>query len=156
MLTLRNANEFFDVYRKLYCVFIKTKYPQLQPFGCLSHAGKLIVKHFRLYVFFTILGIVLLSILFKILADRAFGNYVWSLFSNIQHLLTCLWCFCVLGGPLFLAVGIVGIGRQYLMNSPNPFTRRRVDSFSIVAVMIILSVVFGLFLYFWMGALTVA
>ncbi len=56
---------------------------------------------------------------------------------------------------MFLTVGIVGIGRQYLMNSPNPFTRRRIDSFTIVAVTIILSVIFGLFLYFWMGALTI-
>ena len=114
------------------------------------------MKHPKLlYGFMAGLGIVLLSIFFMIIADGAIYDYVWELFSPIQHLLTCFLWFCLLGGTSFLTVGIVGVGRQYIENSQNPFTRRRVDSFTIVAVMIILSVVFGLFLYFWMGALTV-
>jgi hypothetical protein len=63
--------------------------------------------------------------------------------------------FCLLGGTVFLTAGTVGIGRQYLKNSKNPVTRRRANSFTILAVISILSVVFGLFSCSWMGALTV-
>jgi len=64
--------------------------------------------------------------------------------------------FCLFGGTVFLTAGIVGIGRHYIKNSEDPFTRRRADSFTVLAVIFILSVVFGLFLYLWMGALTIA
>ncbi len=108
-----------------------------------------------LYGLLAVLGIIFLATVFAIMADDAIYIYVWEFFSPIQHLMTFLWWFWLLGGIFFLTAGIVGIGRQYLVNSPNPFTRRRVDSFTIVAVMIILSVVFALFCYFWMGMLEI-
>lgn len=113
------------------------------------------MKHPKLlYGFITVIGIVLLSILFTIMADDALYDYIWGLLSSIQHLMTFFGMFCLLGGTFFLTTGIVGIGRHYLRNSPNQFTRLDLDSFTILAVVSILSVVFGLFLYFWMGALT--
>jgi hypothetical protein len=114
-------HSFFD-FGKLYCVFIKTKYLQLQSVDCLSPAGKSMVKHFRLYGFFTVLGIVLLIIFFTIMFDDAIYNYIWELLSPIQHLLTCLLWFCLLGGPFLLIVGVVGIGRQHFKNEGNLFT----------------------------------
>jgi hypothetical protein len=80
------------------------------------------MKHPRLFGFITVLGIVLLIIFFTIMFDDAIYNYIWELLSPIQHLLTCLLWFCLLGGPFLLIVGIVGIGRQHFKNEGNLFT----------------------------------
>ena len=107
------------------------------------------------YGFIAVLGAAFVIIFFSDLYLYSIGlESILTSLSDTQLGLCFVW-FCLLGGTFFLKAGIVGIRRQYLMNSPNPFTRRHVDSFTIVVVMIILSVVFGLFLYFWMGALTV-
>lgn len=86
--------------------------------------GEPTVKHSRFFWFITVLGIVLVAIVFTIMFDNAIYNYIWELLSPIQHLLTCLLWFCLLGGPFFLTVGIVGIGRQYIKDKDNrkPFT----------------------------------
>ncbi len=109
----------------------------------------------RLYGLFAVLGIIFLALFFTILADKAIYIYVWEFFSPIQHLMTFLAWFWLLGGTFFLTAGIVGIGRQYLVNSPNPFTRRRVDSFTMLAVILIPLIVFAVFWYFWMGMLEI-
>ncbi len=114
------------------------------------------LKHAKLlYGLLAVLGIVFLAIVATLMTNDAIFNYVWEFFSPIQHLMTFLWWFWLLGGTFFLTAGIVGIGRQYLVNSPSPFTRRRVDSFTMLAIIVIPLIVFAVFWYFWMGMLEV-
>ena len=118
------------------------------------------MKHSKLlFGFLTLLGAAFVTFFFAMpnwsLADcHELLALVHSqqLLANIS---TGILAFCLFGGIVFLTVGICGIGRQYLKNSPNPFTCRSADSFAVLFLILILSVVFGLFLYFWMGALTV-
>ncbi len=112
------------------------------------------MRHPKLvYGFMAALGIVLLSILFATMADATFYDYAWGLFSSMQGLLTSFLWFCLLGGAFFSIVGIVGIGRHYLRNRSNSLD---VDSFTVIAVNLILLVVFGLYFYFvFMAALTI-
>ncbi len=111
------------------------------------------LKHAKLlYGLLAVLGIVFLATVFTIMADKAIYNYVWEFFSPIQHLMTFLGWFWLLGGTFFLTAGIVGIGRQYLRNSKNPFA---LDSFTILAIVLVPSIVFALFNYLWMGAIEV-
>lgn len=106
------------------------------------------LKHAKLlYGLLAVLGIIFLATFFTILADKAIYSHVWEFFSPIQHLMTFLGWFWLLGGTFFLTVGIVGIGRQYLRNSK--------DSFTMIAIILTPLIVFGLFCYFWMGALEV-
>ncbi len=103
------------------------------------------MKHSRiLFGFLTVFGLILLITLFAV---ASWNSIHYGSGENVILPLDFIW-FSLLGGTVLLTAGTCGIGRQYLMNSPNPFTRRHAGSFSIVAVTIILSVVFGLFLYF--------
>ncbi len=114
------------------------------------------LKHAKLlYGLLAVLGIIFLAIVATLMTNDAIFNYVWELFSPNQHLLTFLGLFWLFGGTFFLTTGIVGIGRQYLMSSPSPITRRRADSFTMLAIILIPLIVFAVFWYFWMGMLEI-
>ena len=104
-----------------------------------------------LFGFLTVFGLILLITLFAV---ASWNSIHYGSGENVILPLDFIW-FSLVGGTVLLTAGICGIGRHYLRNSPNQFTRIDLDSFTILAVVSILSVVFGLFLYFWMGALTV-
>ncbi len=105
-----------------------------------------------LYGLFAVIGIIFLIIFFTILADEAIYIYFWEFFSPIQHLMTFLGWFWLFGGTFFLTAGIAGIGRQYLGNNQNPSA---LGSFTLLAIVLVPSIVFALFCYFWMGAIEV-
>ena len=110
------------------------------------------MKHSRiLFGFLTVFGLILLITLFAV---ASWNSIHYGSGENVILPLDFIW-FSLVGGTVLLTAGIGGIGRQYFRNSQNPFTRRSADSFAVLSVILVLSVVFGLFLYFWMGALRV-
>jgi len=93
------------------------------------------VKHSRiLYGLLTALGIGFLTLLLAGMYLKASDavSILASLFSSEL----VLW-FVLGGGIVFITVGIVGIGRQHLKNSKNPFTRRRAGSFTVLALILV-------------------
>jgi hypothetical protein len=58
--------------------------------------------------------------------------------------------FCLLGGPVFVTVGVLGIGKQYLKNNQNLLTM-----LALLTIIAIPLCMFALFYYSWASALTV-
>jgi hypothetical protein len=99
------------------------------------------VKHSRLlFGFMTVLGIVSLTM---VLAST-YLNYVDAvcILASLPPSQLGIW-FALGCGIVFLTVGILGIGRQYLKNSKDPFTRRRAGSFTVLALILVPSLAFA-------------
>jgi hypothetical protein len=105
------------------------------------------VRHSKTFGFITVLGIVFLLFLFSMFAgllnmfeflpyDFRFGSFLFFLF----------------GGPVFLTVGVLGIGRQYFHNNNQSLFRL----LAVLIVVVIPILIFTYVYYSWMNALTVA
>jgi len=88
--------------------------------------GKSIVNHSKLFKFITVLGAVFVTIpdAMYYLSAIYSGNMqpFLSLLSPLYLPYHALMLFFIIGGPVFLTVGILGIGRQYFKNHRNLFT----------------------------------
>jgi len=110
------------------------------------------MKHYKLlFGFFTVFGQILLTTLFAV---ASWNSIHYGSGDNVILPFDFIW-FSLVGGAILFTVGTCGIGRQYLRNSQNPFTRRSADLYVVLAAILILSAVSGLFLHFWMGTLTI-
>ena len=94
--------------------------------GISINKGESLGKHSKYFGFFAVLGAVFVTI-FSInlyLTDTTSFNRVVSFVSlgPFIYLYNALMFFLFIGGPVFLIVGIVGIGRQYFKNLRNLFT----------------------------------
>jgi len=103
------------------------------------------MKHSKVFWFITVLGIIFVMILFVLFAGLL--DMLWLLPYNLG---VGFWLFCLFGGPVFLTIGILGIGRQYLENNKSLFTL-----LVLLAVVVIPLSIFACFYYLWISALTV-
>jgi hypothetical protein len=114
------------------------------------------MKHPKLlFGFITALGIFLMGFCF-LMPNWTLADYYPMLAyfhsqSDLNAISTQILVVSFVSGIFFLSVGTYGIGNQYLH-----FEKIARKDLQLLAVAIILAVVvFGLFWYFWMGALTV-
>jgi hypothetical protein len=109
----------------------------------------LTVKHSKL--FYSLFGSI--AILGAIFVTLAYVFLYWSITgSEMLHLLpstpliVAFLFFGLLGGPVFLTVGILGIGRQYLKKNQSLFTL-----LALLTIIVIPLCIFALFCYTWVS-----
>ncbi len=109
----------------------------------------LVVKHLKLlYGFITVLGIVFVTTFTALLYCNYYLNRdIWLELFPSSYLRSVFGYFLLFGGTIFLTVGLLGIGRQYVKNRRNLLT--------ILAVVLVPSFMFVLYLV-WLGMPTVA
>jgi hypothetical protein len=121
--------------------------------GINIHKRELMVKHSKLFRFITVLGAVFVTIFSTILYlsyTTDLGGMVSSLSLGpyLSLLYTALMFFLLIGGTVFLTVGILGFGRKYFKNHRSLFT---VLTFVLVPLFIFILI----FLMIWFAPLTV-
>ena len=111
---------------------------------CLSFTGKLTVKHTILFAFIAILGIAFVTTFLAFLyCDLYLNQNIWLEVFPPFALRGIFGSFLLFGGPAFLIVGILGIGRQYFENHENLFT-----VLTVVLVPLFISVLIFLMAFF--------
>ena len=109
--------------------------------------GKSMVKHCRLFGFITVLGIAFLGVFFAILYWSGQSAELTRFFMSTPLVGLLLFIIFLFGGTAIFTVGICGILRHYFKHNQNLFT--------ILAAILIPSLVLLPLCYLWLSPLTV-
>ncbi len=122
-------------------------------FGLYVSKRELNVKHSRffgyLFVGFVVFGVIFVTLAILFLYWKITGLEMVYLLQTTLFM-SCFLLFCFLGGPIFVTVGMLGLGRIYLKNNQNLFT-----VFALLAIIVIPLGIFVLFCYSIASTLTV-
>jgi len=95
--------------------------------GISLNKGQSLGKHSKYFRFIAFLGAAFIT-LFPTILYLSYTTYLGEIVSSLSlgpymsFLFGALMFFLLIGGPVFLIVGIVGIGRQHLKNHKSIFT----------------------------------
>ena len=154
--------EFYSISHISFWLFLPLWLASPLGFFCISHVINgvvglyvskkgLKVKHSKLvgsfFVFIAVVGAIFVIFDFVVLYWSITGLEMVQLLPSLP--LTIVFLFlCLLGGPVFLTVGILGIGSHYLKNSQNLFAL-----LALFTIIVIPFCIFALFCYNWIGVL---
>jgi len=154
--------EFYSISHISFWLFLPLWLTSPLGFFCISHvingvAGLYVskkglrVKNSRLFCSLfgslAVLGTILVTFAFVFLYWTINGSEMPQLLSSTPFMVAFSF-LCLFGGPVFLTVGILGIGSQYLKNSQNLLVL-----LALFTIIIVPLCIFALFCYSWIGVL---
>ena len=121
--------------------------------GLYISKRELKVRHSKFFVSvfssIVVLGTVFVTFAILFLYWTITGSEMVNLFSSVPLMVAFIF-FCLLVGPIFVTVGILGLGRKFLRNNQNLFT-----VFALLTIIVIPLSIFALLCYSLASSLTV-